>query len=186
MKDIDRAFSYDVNVGHVSSNPVSVKLEADKRERAALARLWNVTAVHALSAELEVQRWKRDGVRVGGTVKAEVEQPCVVTLEPVVQTIAEPVSALFVPEGSRLARMTPDSDGEVLVEADGPDLPEPFTGDSIDLGAVAAEFVAMAIDRYPRMPGAIFDGVDESGAEKEPEPARSPFAALKGWKGKPH
>lgn len=187
MKNPDQPFSYAVNVGHVSGNPVAVRLEADEREREALARTWEVTAIHSLSAEFQVQRWKRDGVRVSGTVRAEVEQPCVVTLEPVFQTIDEPVSALFVPEGSRLARMTPDGEGEIVVEAEGPDMPEPFSGDSIDLGAVAAEFVAMAINHYPRKPGAVFEGVEDSDeiAEEIAE-APSPFAALKDWKGKPH
>jgi hypothetical protein len=103
-------------------------------------------------------------VKVVGSVRAVVEQPCVVTLDPVRQTIEEPVHALFVPEGSKLARFDQGGDGEVIVDPDGPDLPETFAGDTIDVGAAAAEFAAMAIDHYPRKDGTVFAGHIESGS----------------------
>ncbi|WP_099866247.1 YceD family protein [Pararhizobium haloflavum] len=175
-------FAYKINVGHVSANPLTVKMEADMTEREALARDWGVSAVLDFAATFEVVRWKRDGVRLTGTVKCRVEQPCVVTLEPVVQNIEEPVSATFVPDGSKLARMTDLSGGEIVIDAEGPDMPEPFAGDVIDAGAVAAEFAAMAIDRYPRKPGVRFGEHIES-RDDDGETAPSPFAALKDWKG---
>ncbi|MGN6550894.1 MAG: DUF177 domain-containing protein [Pararhizobium sp.] len=177
MKDVP--FSYPVKVGHVSANPVTVTIAADADERAALAQSWNVLEVGELAAEMQVSRWKRDGVRVKGRCHARLTQACVVTLEPVEAVIDEPFEALFVPEGSRLAR--PDLDGgEVVVDPDGPDMPEPFSGDTIDVGAVVAEFAALAIDPYPRKPGAEFAPAAE-GAEGEEEGA-SPFARLKDWR----
>lgn len=178
-------FSYRVNVGHISTNPVSVVMEADENECAALAAAWGVTAVAAFSAELALGRWKRDGVRVSGSVAAAVEQPCGVTLEPIEQRIEEPVEAIFVPEGSKLARMMQDDAGEVFVDAAEPDAPESFSGDSIDVGALAAEIAALAIDPFPRKPGAAFDPHIEDDSDAEDTP--SPFAAaLKEWKPKRH
>lgn len=177
-KDEAPPFSYRVNVGHVAGNAVTVELSADEDERDDLAKFWAVSAVRSLDAELELSRWKRDGVRVAGKVRAVVEQPCVATLEPVEQHIEEDVSALFVPEGSKLTRL-PDN-GEVIVDAEGPDLPEPLSGDSIDVGAVVMEFVALAIDRYPRKPGVGYQDHLESG-DDEAEGAPSPFATLKEW-----
>ncbi len=184
-----RAYAFDVKVGHISANPVSVRLAADERELKLLAETWSVSAVIEFSAELAVSRWKRDGVKVVGTVQAVVEQPCVVTLEPVRQTIEEPVHALFVPEGSKLARFDRSGEGEVIVDPDGPDLPETFAGDTIDVGAAAAEFAAMAIDHYPRKEGTAFAGHIESGPEadgEEDDRPPSPFAVLKDWKTSKH
>ena len=173
-------FSHRIRVGHVSHNPLEVRIEADARERAALARLWDILGVEALAAELKLRRWKKDGVKVTGTVHAEVTQACVVTLDPVAQVIDEEVEEIFVPEGSPLARIPANDAGEIVVDPDGPDLPEPFTGDEIDVGTLVAEIVAMALDPYPRKPDARFEDHEEGDAEDGRKP--SPFAVLKNLK----
>lgn len=175
------AFSYRVKVGHIAANPVHVTLAADADECRRLAAKWDVGAVMAFSAELDIARWKRDGVRVSGTVRATVEQPCVVTLEPVVQELDEAVNAIFVPEGSKLARLATPGEGEIVIDADGPDLPETFSGDTLDIGAVAAEFAAMGIDHYPRREGVgYYDHIESDDSD---DAKVSPFAALKKLKG---
>ncbi|PLK69361.1 metal-binding protein [Rhizobium sp. TH135] len=175
-----REFSYLVKVGHISANPVRVRVEADERERAGLADLWRVEAVNKLSADLQVARWKKDGVRITGRVSGELVQACVVTLEPVVSHIDQEIDQIFVPEGSKLARIVLDGAGEMVLDPDGPDLPEQFTGDTIDAGALIAEFAALDIDPYPKKEGVTFSGHIESKAEEDKKP--SPFAVLKDWK----
>ncbi len=175
-------FSYLVPVGRISANPVTVRLSASEEECQALARLWGVQAVSALQAELYLTRWKRDGVRVKGDVHAELVQASVVSLEPVDSAIDEPVDAVFVPEGSRLARVETNDSGEMIVDPEGPDAPEVFSGDRIDVGAVVAECVALALEPYPRLPGEAFTP-PESPAEEESD-ENLPFAALKDWPGK--
>lgn len=181
MKTDDIPFFYPVKVGHISANPVEVTLAADAEERAGLARLWGVLEVKALAAAFQLQRWKRDGVRLKGRVTADIVQACVVTLEPVEAHIDEPVEVVFVPEGSKLARLPAAVEsGEMLLDPEGPDAPEVFSGDTIDAGAVAAEHAALAIDPYPRKRDARFAGHAEGGAEEGRKP--SPFAVLKDWK----
>lgn len=177
----DRApFSYRVNVGHISANPVRVRLEADAKERAALAELWKVTTVGSLTADLQIGRWKKDGVRIRGTVDAEIVQECVVSLEPVPSRIHETIDQIFVPEGSKLARIATDEAAQLLIDPDGPDLPETFSGDSIDAGAVAAEFAALGIDPYPRKSDAALPAAVAPSEDVVKKP--SPFAVLKDWK----
>lgn len=181
MKSDDTPFSYAVKVGHISANPVEVTISADAAERAGLAKLWSVLDVKALTATFQVLRWKRDGVRLKGRVTADIVQACVVTLDPVEAHIDEPVEVVFVPEGSKLARMPVSNEaGEMLLDPDGPDAPEIFTGDTIDAGVVAAEHVALAIDPYPRKAGIDFSGHIESTEKDDRKP--SPFAVLKDWK----
>ena len=133
-----------------------------------------------LEADLQVARWKKDGVKIKGEVRAKIVQACVVTLEPVESLIEEPVEAIFVPEGSRLARIAANDSGEMVLDPDGPDIPDVFTGDTIDAGGVVAEHVAMAIDPYPRKQGASFGERIESTDKDDARP--NPFAALKDWK----
>lgn len=175
----DNPFSYLVKVGHVSANPISVRLSADARELQGLAALWKVEDVKSLAADLQILRWKKDGIRIRGTVDAEIVQACIVSLEPVGSTIAEEFDQIFIPEGSKLARIATEN-GEMVVDPDGPDLPELFSGDSIDVGTVVAEFAALAIDPYPRKPDSDFrDHIEDDGsADQRP----SAFSALKDWK----
>lgn len=175
------AFSYGVKVGHVSTNAFTVKAEADSRELVELAKVWKVVSVEALSADLQINRWKRDGIRVKGKVCARLTQECVVTLDPIETRIEEEFEQIFVPEGSKLARVVTGSAAEMVLDPDGPDLPETFAGDTLDVGPIISEFVALAIDPYPRKPGAEFADhieLDDEQAAKRP----SPFAALKDWK----
>ncbi len=55
------------------------------------------------------------------------------------------------------------------------DPPDPILDDTIDLGAVAVEFMVLGLDPYPRKPGVHFD--DMVIGEKD-APAPSAFAAL--------
>ena len=173
-------FSYPVKVGHVSANPVTVKVSANAKELAGLASLWRVESVSSVESELQIARWKKDGVRIRGHVDAELTQSCVVSLEPVVAKISEDIDRIFVPEGSKLARLVLDERGEMVLDPEGDDIPETFAGDTIDAGEVVAETVALVIDPYPRKPGLEFAGHIESTEKDDKKP--SPFAVLKDWK----
>ncbi len=59
-----------------------------------------------------------------GRIDAEIVQSCVVTLEPLTNSIAEEVDTIFVPKNSRLARIQLDDSGEMLLDAEGADSPE--------------------------------------------------------------
>jgi hypothetical protein len=65
----------------------------------------------------------------------------------------------------------------MIIDPDGPDLPETFTGDTIDVGAFVAEFAAMGLDPYPRKPGVEFEPHIENSGRTDRKP--SPFAVLR-------
>ncbi|MEQ8305946.1 MAG: YceD family protein [Hoeflea sp.] len=174
------AFSFPVKVGHVSANPVTVTISADQADLEKLKAQWDVLDVVAFDAEIAIGRWKRDGVRLKGRVRATIEQACVVTLDPVQQQIDEEVETVFLPENSRLAKRMTDGSGEMFLDPEGPDLPDTFSGDTIDVGAVAAEFAALAIDPYPRKPD--LDYADRIESDETTDKKPSPFAVLQGLK----
>ncbi len=74
----------------------------------------------------------------------------------------------------------PAGQGEVLVDPEGVDPAEPLPAEGIDLGELVVQELAVALDPYPRKPGA------EVPAEYRPpevETKEGPFAALKALKG---
>lgn len=157
-----------------------IAFEASDKERTALAAFLGILTVDALTAELTVAPWRRDGVSVKGAMSATVRQASVVTLEPVEERIDQPLDLVFLPEHSRLARIDPREDGEIHLDPEGDDIPETFSGDRIDLGAALEEQLALALEPYPREDGAEFEAFDS-----DPEPdarAPSPFAGLTGLK----
>lgn len=146
--------SFLAHVARLPRKGMPVTIEADPRQRAALAREHGLAEVKAWRAELLVEPWKRGGVKVSGRVTADIVQECVITLDPLQSRIDEAVEGLFLPEDSKLGRLGFQGPGEIMVAAEGPDSPEIFSGDSIDVGALAEEFFALAIDPYPRKKGA--------------------------------
>lgn len=145
--------SFPVHVARLPKNGMPVALEADAKQRAALAETHGLLAVGNWRADLLVQSWKRNGVQVSGSVRAEIVQECIVTLDPLAALIDESVEGLFLPEDSKLGRLGFGEGGEIMLDADGPDSPETFSGETIDVGALAEEFFGLAIDPYPRKPG---------------------------------
>jgi uncharacterized metal-binding protein YceD (DUF177 family) len=166
--------SFLADVRRLPRKGMAVRIEADERQRGALAAEHGLLAVESFVADLLVRPWKSEGVRVEGSVAARIVQACAVTLDPVDARIDEEVEALFVPEGSRLARPRGTVEGEILLDPEGPDAPETFAGDTIDVGALAEEFFGLAIDPYPRAPGAPAETAAVSVGDKE----ASPFAKL--------
>ncbi|WP_027057279.1 YceD family protein [Mesorhizobium loti] len=166
--DTQSPVSFFANVARLPHKGLPVVIEADAAQRAALAEAHGLLSVEAYRAELLVVSWKRNGVKVSGRVEADITQACIVTLDPVQAHIDEPVEALLLPEDSKLGRQGFEGGGEILLDADGPDSPETFSGDIIDVGALAEQFFGLAIDPYPRRPGASLDaGGKTEAAENE-------------------
>jgi uncharacterized metal-binding protein YceD (DUF177 family) len=164
--------SFDVDVARLPKKGVSVAIEATEAERAALADVHDLLAVDRLRADLAVSAWKRNGVRIEGRVVADIVQSCVVTLEPVTNHIDEEISAVFLPEDSKLGRESFDVGGEIMIDVDGPDSPETFSGDRIDVGALVEEFFGLGIDPYPRKAGAALPEAPSASPREENEMQR--------------
>jgi uncharacterized metal-binding protein YceD (DUF177 family) len=167
---------YEISAVKLPRDGMPVRFEANERELAALARQLDIVAVDVLKVDLRATPWRRDGVQVQGSIRARVQQESVVSLEPLDRSIDETLKAVFVPEGSKLARVAAPSEHELHIDPEGDDPPEVFQGDRIDLGPYIAEALALALYPYPRAPGESFDEVDT-----DPEPdagRRSAFGAL--------
>lgn len=166
--------SFPVRVGSLPKAGKSVEIVADPGRCKALARMHGLLDVGSFGASLVVRNWKQGSIRLSGKVTAAIRQQCVVTLEPLETEISEGVDLVLVPETSGLDPFALPG-GELVLEAEGPDEPDTFSGDVIDAGAIAEEYFALAIDPYPRRADAELDKakLDRSEIERP-----SPFAGL--------
>src|ERR1019366_4684794 len=99
-------------------------LVADTATRAAVARIAGLRDLPRLEANFEVTRYGAEGLRVTGRVSATVGQACVVTLEPLVNEIAEDVDLIFVPRPA--AAVAEREDGETEAPQKSWDSAEPL------------------------------------------------------------
>jgi len=164
-------FSRPLRVDALPADGLTQTIEASPDERAALAGLDGLPAIASLKATFTVRRSGRGGAHIVGEVHAEVTQVCVVSLEPFAAAIDESVDVRFAPaEDAALARRGGEAEAEAM-EIGGEDPPDPIVDGKIDLGALAAEFLALGLVPYPRKPGVAFDAPLADGKD-------SPFAAL--------
>ena len=138
---------------------ITVAVQADAAELSAVAARLGVPAVQSLRCEFRLRR-------VGGIIEAQgdlaasLTQQCVVSLDDFDGTVRDGFTVHFVPAGTEDEDPDPDAPDQI-----------PFEGSMIDLGEAMVEQLALALDPYPRRPGA------EMPAEAS-EPAQGAFAAL--------
>ena len=150
---------------------LSRKRAAEPEELAAVARALELIACSRLEAEYTVIPSLDGHYHVSGTLRAEVSQSCVVTLEPITSTIEEPFDVTFWPAGD----MPAPASGEVSLDEE-PD-PEPIVDDQIAVGRIVFECLAAAIDPFPRKPDAALDRTSTAPEDSTGKPD-SPFAVL--------
>jgi uncharacterized metal-binding protein YceD (DUF177 family) len=118
----------------------------------------------------------RSGItRITGEVKASVEQVCVVSMEAFPFEIQERVDLRYM-DADKLERPVK---AEVERSLDDEDPPEPIYDGVIDLGALAVEFIALALEPFPRKSGVELPVQTDSGR------LESPFAVLAALKKSP-
>jgi hypothetical protein len=173
----DHPWSVPLAVAQIPDDGSHVAFEADAAQRAALAAVAGLREVFSASAGFDLSHGRDDTIHAVGRVQARIEQTCVVTLDPIESTIDEPIDVIFARSSDAPPPRVPVQDAEGDDPESIPDPPEPITGGMIDLGRVAADFLFLGIDPYPRKPGAVF----EPPAVPD-DPEDHPFAALKALK----
>lgn len=163
-------FSRLVSVGSIGPKAQARKIQAGEEERRNLAERLGLIALDDLSATLELSRMAGDLVRAKGHLIADVVQSCVITLGPVPAHIEADFACNYAGGGRPEAEVDLDPLSEEEVEA--------LTGEDIDIGETIAQQLAMALDPYPRAPGAVWpdQGQQEAGAAGKSR--EKPFAGL--------
>lgn len=170
-------FSHVVEVDRIGPQGLQMQLEADQAARAALARRLRIVSIQSLKADLTLVPEAQAGhFRLTGRLEAEVDQSCVVSLEPVRQKVTEVFLRRFGPETEARPTAELGEDEAEWLDPDADDPPDPVIGGQIDLGDVVAEELALGLDPYPRKPGVEVPDSYSQAAEEGNK--ISPFAAL--------
>jgi uncharacterized metal-binding protein YceD (DUF177 family) len=149
----EQPWSLPLAIHEVPETGRHVELSADSNVRAAIAKTAGLRDLPRLTAVFDVSRDAGDHLRVVGQVSATVGQVCVVTLEPIENDIEEVIDLTFAPASAGPGKPAPDTQPEIGAR----EPPESLVGGKVDLGAIATEFMLLAIDPYPRKPDAVFE-----------------------------
>lgn len=167
-------FRRNLDIRRIGSGGVVETVSANAEERRALAEEFGLLDLEFLEAKLTIEGWSGAGLKVEGHLRAKVVQACVVTLEPVPQSIDTNFVLTFLPPDALASDPKSIAEAEVIVHFDEDDPPDHLVGNSLDLGGIVAEQLVLALDPYPRAPGASLPGE----AKDDVADSESPFAAL--------
>jgi len=151
-------------------------LAADAGVRDAVRQMAALRDLPRLDASFDVTRHGVGGLHVVGRVSATVGQNCVVTLEPLANEVEEEIDLVFAPRPAAARKPAAESADDAVEKKFRADPawgePEPLFDGTVDLGALATEFLILGLDPYPRKPGAVFE------PPQDVKPDAGPFAAL--------
>lgn len=174
----DRAsplLSHPLRVESIRPRGTQATVSAEASQLALIAKSLGLAALEKLDARYDLSR-NGERVKLEGRIRAQIQQICVVTLDAFPAALDVPLKLDMVPDTDPIFAVRPEraEEGEIDIEVmlNEVDPPEPIVDGVIDLGAITLEFLALALDPYPRKPGVSF----APPASAEPEP--SPFAAL--------
>lgn len=158
----------------ISVKGVSQTLEVSPQECEAIAKLLDLLSLNSMHMEFKLRRSGRTRFKLTAHLLADVTQSCVVTLDPVEIEIDEPFEIDFWPpeDVAQLESRAEDEGTEVPLEG-----PEPIEEGRIDVGQLAYEHFAAALEPYPRKPGVSFDWRDPR-AGPAAQVKNTPFAEL--------
>lgn len=135
-------FSSIVAIADIGRAGRAMHLSASEAAREKIAKRLKTPSVDRLEGDLHVSA-TRDDVTVSGRLVADLTRECVASLELTPEHVEETFEL-------RLLRAAPDAEPE-----DGDwDAPEVLEGGDIDVGEILVQQLALAMDPFPRKPGA--------------------------------
>jgi uncharacterized metal-binding protein YceD (DUF177 family) len=166
-------FSRPTDIRPLTDTGGEIALTANAEERDALARRFGIPAVNALNVRLRPEKIGAGMYQVSGHIEAALTRLCVRTLEPMQEAVDAAFEVRLI-ERAIFATMDEAHEEEPL------DI-EVIDGETVDLGELAAQYLSLLMDPYPRSHQAKALPALGEGAN----PAAKPFAALGRLKEKP-
>lgn len=167
------------NLSRLGNAGDTVTFAADADQRQAIAQWSGVLAIDGFSASVALRKLAPTRFGLDFTVTADVQQACVVSLEPVPAHLETRFhrELEFVGPARRKPEKPAESGSDLVLDAGEEEGPEEIESLHFDLAGPVLEEYVLALEPYPRRPGVAFD--PQSDASDRPE---SPFAVLKGLK----
>jgi len=153
-------FPRPLRLERIGAAGLDITVTAGPAECETLAARMNLPAIASLSCRFRLRPGPAGCIEARGNLTAKITQLCVISLDAFPAELTEAFEIRFVPDGTEAEEPDPDSPDEI-----------PHDGEAIDLGEATAEQLALALDPYPRKPGA------ELPQEATP-PGENPFVRL--------
>jgi len=169
---VTEELGWDHAIQDIPETGLQVERAASSKEREDIARALDLIACSSLTAHYALAPRGEGHFRLIGTLKAQIEQSCVVTLEPLFNEITESFNVDYWPEME-----IPAPSGGIVDVHDEPEL-EPIVAGRIKVGRVIFECLAGAIDLFPRKPGVTFETPQSPPENGGTSKSEGPFEAL--------
>lgn len=199
-KNTAREFSYLIKADELSNQIKTYTLLPSHAECQEIAKRIGVLSVDTVTAKANCVIESGHLVHVKGQFSVEVTQECVVTLEPIKNTVSDEFEGWYSDQehvaSFKKAQMEAKSKKEFteVPLLDEKDDPEPLENGYVDVGELFVQFLSLAIDHYAHKDGVSVDAVTASGKSTQNESEnlntakkyapQNPFAALKNWRPK--
>lgn len=162
-------FSHNFDLAALPAGGHEERLAVPPEIRASIAEWCEVDAVEDLTASFRLSRLSADEYALDAHFDASVLQTCIVSLAPLRSRVSRDFTRRYrvlpAVRARRPAQAAPAAADDEI---------EQLRGSSLDLAAPLLEELSLAIDPYPRAPGAVF-----SAPKDEDESRDGPFAILK-------
>lgn len=158
-------FSQRIDGLRLSPGGEQYEISANAEERAALAKRFELLALDRLEAKVKLTPMAGGYYRLIADFEAELTQACSITSEPVPARVAENFAMIYGPV---------EESSEIVLDGDAEPV-EPLDDGMIDIGEAVAQQLSLALDPFPRAPGAT---LEKEADLSEQRPRESPFAAL--------
>ena len=173
---MQKDFSYILKIDDLTQNEQRYTLKAKEHDLAALKEILQVESVQAFAADIALKlSRKAHRLDIKGEVRATLELKSVISLENFIKEYVVPFSYFF--DTSLTYQDIKDMDLGINDEA-----PEIIENGQIDLGQIAIEQLALAMEDYPRMDGEKFEFQSEF--DEQTTQKAHPFAVLEKLKKK--
>lgn len=159
-----------VDLQELKSNPEIVfDIRATATECKELAQRLGVLEVKELNAHMIISRGARsDLYKVEGDLVSRVIQECCVTLSPIEEAIHEQFSECLTTSPTALEQADEEeSDANRPVDL--------IQNNTIDVGEILSQWLALALNPYPRSNAPVFKHIE---AEAQPHEKQTPFKVL--------
>ena len=169
--------SHSYNLARLGNAGDTVTFVADEAERAAIAAWSGVLSLESFTVTVTLTKLDAAAFGLDFRVTADLNQACVVSLEPVPAHIDHSFHRELHFVGQSRRKPAAESAAEVVVDSDLEEGPEEIESLHFDLAAVMAVHPKLALAVSGRRPGVAFTPPDDG--QDAPE---NPFAVLKGLK----
>jgi uncharacterized metal-binding protein YceD (DUF177 family) len=166
MTTIPVEFSRVASLELLTKRVDSLAMKATPVECEALAKRFHIVSIDFFEAEVSV-KWrggKSINYDVTGRLKARLTQSCIVTLQDIVENI-DGTFDFRVVHPKQMEELTEELDEFQDIEFS--------EDDNVDLGEIAAQYLALSMDPYPRLKETA-----ELSILTPSTPKKNPFAAL--------